>query len=177
MATQRFTGKNVIVTGGTRGIGRAVVERLLQEGARVCFSARKEASVTEAVAELAAVHGSHRVAGVVADLSRDNRVDLVARAAELWDGQVHGLVLNAAISPPVTSVLEADQRAFDKILGTNVTANALIVKEAAQYFVDGEAAVVFISSVAAYRPAFPLPVYGVYILLRVCLCASQRASE
>jgi 3-oxoacyl-[acyl-carrier protein] reductase len=157
---QRFAGKKFCVSGGTRGIGRAVVDRLLSEGAFVCFSSRTEDAAKSTVAELAAIHGAGRVVGVESHLGRDNRVALVERAVEVWGGEIHGLVLNAAVSPPVTSILEADERAFEKILSTNVTANALLVQAAVPHFAAGDAAVVFISSISAYAPAFPHPVYG-----------------
>lgn len=155
----RFVDKKVVVTGGTRGIGRAIVEQLLREGAFVCFSARRQKSVDAAIQELSAIYGSDRIMGVVSNLGRENRVNLVQKAVELW-GEIHGLVLNAAISPPVTSVLEAEERIISKIFATNVTANALLVQEAIPHLVEGEASIVFISSTAAYNPTFPLPIYG-----------------
>lgn len=172
----RFKDKKVVVTGGTRGIGRAIVERLLSEGAFVCFSSRKKDAVEAAVAELASVYGAERVFGVVAHLGRDSRTDVVDRAVELWGGELHGLVLNAAVSPPIMNVLDADERGFAKVLGTNVTANAMLVQAAAPHLAatakkakasaaddeedGGGAAVVLISSISAYNPTFPHPVYG-----------------
>lgn len=156
-----FNNKKFVVTGGTRGIGRAVVERLLSEGAYVCFSSRKEDACAKATAELAAVYGKGRVHGVVAHLGRESRTELIDHAVSLW-GEIHGLVLSAAVSPPITSALDAPERSYDKILSTNVTANALLVQAAAPHFVENESSVVIISSISAYAPAFPHPVYGKY---------------
>ena len=177
---KRFAGKRVVVTGGTRGIGRAIVERLLEEGASVCFSSRKQKAVDATVSALTATHGPQRVYGVVAHLGKGSRQALIERAVELWgevdeDGErggscIDGLVLNAAISPAnTTNVLGTEEDNFAKVLGTNVTANAMLVQQAAPFLVPDTGAVVFISSVAAYQPSFPIPVYGQYF---ACLCLS-----
>lgn len=64
-----LTGKRALVTGGARGIGRAVVESLLAEGARVCFCSRSPEPVRQAEAALAEAHGAGRAFGFALDVS------------------------------------------------------------------------------------------------------------
>lgn len=89
-------GKVAVVTGGTRGIGRAVVGALLEHGACVVFSARSAAAVENVEAEIAAAHGG-RVRGVVADVRVEEDCErLVAAAVESF-GRLDILVNNAGV--------------------------------------------------------------------------------
>ncbi|MDE2503128.1 MAG: SDR family oxidoreductase [Burkholderiales bacterium] len=90
-------GRRALVTGGSRGIGKAVARGLLAEGAQVALLARNEQGLREAVAELGA--SGARVVGVVADTTRDEQVrDAVRQAAAQLGGAIEILV-NAAAEP------------------------------------------------------------------------------
>ena len=99
---KRFEGRNVIVTGASRGIGAAIAERLCAEGANVAIVARTidkhdhlAGSLNETIARCAR-YGT-RVEAVAADLAdADSRATVVPRALELFDGRVDVLVNNAA---------------------------------------------------------------------------------
>jgi NAD(P)-dependent dehydrogenase (short-subunit alcohol dehydrogenase family) len=91
-----LTGKRAIVTGGSRGIGRAIAQQLGEEGAQVVIAARDRATLESAAQQLAQITGA-RVEAVVADTRSDASVnELVARTAELLGG-VDILVNNAAV--------------------------------------------------------------------------------
>ncbi|PTQ12742.1 short-chain dehydrogenase [Sphingomonas oleivorans] len=90
-------GKRALVTGGSRGIGRAIARALLDEGARVVIAARDGEAVTVAAKELAAATGSE-VHGVTVDTREDASVDaLVSAAIGLLGGL--DIVVNAAARP------------------------------------------------------------------------------
>ncbi len=99
---KRFEGRNVIVTGASRGIGAAIAERLCAEGANVAIVARTidkhdhlAGSLNETIARCAR-YGT-RVEAVAADLAdADSRATVVPRALELFDGRVDVRVNNAA---------------------------------------------------------------------------------
>lgn len=91
---ETLAGKVAVVTGGTRGIGRAIVERLLQEGAPVAFCGRTKESVERAAAEL---RGRGQVFGCAADVSRVEQVRHFFQAVDNALGGVDILVNNAGI--------------------------------------------------------------------------------
>jgi NAD(P)-dependent dehydrogenase (short-subunit alcohol dehydrogenase family) len=89
-----LTGRVAIVTGGSRGIGRAVAERLCREGARVAFCARDRASLAEAERALLALGGGKPLA-VEADLTQAGAAERAVEAAAAAWGRVDILVNNA----------------------------------------------------------------------------------
>ncbi len=88
-----LTGKRAVVTGGTRGIGRAIVEALRAEGVEVTFCGRTEETVAAAMAEL----GEEGVWGVVADVTSEEDVARLFRVAEERMGGIDIVVANAGI--------------------------------------------------------------------------------
>jgi len=152
-----FTGKTALVTGGSRGIGRAVVERLAAGGARVVFTYRQDA---EAAAELAA-----RLPGTVAVRADQSGLDsLDAMFAPVGDG-LDILVNNAAAGGggPIAE-LTADE--FDRVMTVNAKVPLLAVRRAAELMPDG-GRIVNISTLNTVLPAPGLVLY----------CASKAALE
>jgi 3-oxoacyl-[acyl-carrier protein] reductase len=91
-----LNGKVAIVTGGTKGIGRAIAEALLREGMSVCIGARKEKEVEEAVGELSGI-GEGRATGAVCDVREAEEVAALFEHAVAEFGGVDVLVNNAGI--------------------------------------------------------------------------------
>ncbi|HEY1239614.1 MAG TPA: SDR family oxidoreductase [Bryobacteraceae bacterium] len=91
---ESLSGKIALVTGGTRGIGRAIVERLLHEGASVAFCGRTKESVERACGEL---RGSGKIFGHPADLSRPDQVRALFEALDTALGGLDILVNNAGL--------------------------------------------------------------------------------
>src|ERR1035438_1905590 len=85
-------GKNAIVTGGTRGIGRAIAERLLRDGAAVAICGRTQASVDRAVAGM---HSLGRIFGTAADISQVDGARALFAAVDREFGALDILVNNA----------------------------------------------------------------------------------
>jgi 3-oxoacyl-[acyl-carrier protein] reductase len=123
----RLQGRVAIVTGGARGIGRAVGERLAAEGARVAL-----ADIDESVHETAAEIGGETT-GYVTDVSASADVDrLFDHVLERW-GTVDILVNNAArVGGAVRHFLEADEEWWDGILDVNLKGHFLCALRAAQ---------------------------------------------
>jgi NAD(P)-dependent dehydrogenase (short-subunit alcohol dehydrogenase family) len=122
MAEKSMENKVAIVTGGTRGIGRAIAERLLDEGARVAICGTRQKSVDGAVEDLCVGHLSRkdRVFGMVADVSRLENVREFIAAVQQKFGAIHILINNAG-SGTFASVAELMPEAWEKTIALNLT--------------------------------------------------------
>ncbi len=100
-----LTGRVFILTGASRGLGRATAEVLVAEGARVVLSARNEESLDEAVATL----GPDRATGVVADLGDPGAPDRLVEAARGRYGRLDGALVSVG-GPPKGTVLEVSDK-------------------------------------------------------------------
>ncbi len=142
MSLRRFEGRNVIVTGGSQGIGKAVAERFASEGADVMVTGRR-ADVLESV--VAGLDGSGWA--VVADVSDPADVARsVAAAVERW-GRIDVLVNNAGIGEEVP-FLEIGVDSWDRVIGTNLRGAFLMAQAVArEQAKTGGGAIVHIASI------------------------------
>lgn len=124
MALDGLSGKVVVVTGGASGIGRAVVERLLAEGAGVVAVDLDESAVRALSEELA----SDRLLAVVADVTSEDDTERYYAAAVERFGRVDGLHANAGISEPGPTVAETSVDRFDRTMAVNVRGVFLAVR-------------------------------------------------
>jgi 3-oxoacyl-[acyl-carrier protein] reductase len=152
-----LAGKVAIVTGASRGIGRAIALRLSQEGASVVVNyARGAQQAKEVVSAIEA--GGGKALAVQADVSKTAEIrDLFDRTQETYS-QIDILVNNAGVIlyKPVTEVTEAE---FDNIFAINVKGTFFACQEAAKRMAEGGRIVNFSSSTTAMM----LPTYGVYV--------------
>ena len=158
--THQLNGKVALVTGGTRGIGRAISLALAKAGARVVVTSRKEASVDETVAIIRA-QGLH-ADGIPANVGRLNEAHaLIDRTLELAGG-IDILVNNAAANPVFGPVEETSSDAFAKIMDVNLRAPFELAKRALPSMTSrGGGAIVNISSIGGVSPEDFLGIYSV----------------
>ena len=155
--SRRFEGRTAIVTGASRGIGLAVAERLVAEGARVVVTARKKEALDEAVAGLGAPHALG-VAGKADDL--EHQADTVRQAIETF-GSVDLLVNNTGINPAYGPMVELDLGAARKTVEVNCIAALSWVQQVHRAWMkEHGGAVVNVSSVSGVRPAPGIGFYG-----------------
>ncbi|GAB3667023.1 SDR family oxidoreductase [Actinocorallia lasiicapitis] len=139
-------GKTAIVTGGSRGIGRAIVERLVRDGATVVFS---YAANRTAADEVAAATGALPVR---ADLTDPDAVVRLLDTALDHLGDLDILVANAAAPFPVAPLAETTLAVFDEVMTANARSTFIALQYAARHLRD-DGRVVVISSVNTVRPA------------------------
>ncbi|HEY0079363.1 MAG TPA: SDR family oxidoreductase [Pyrinomonadaceae bacterium] len=114
-----LTGKTAIVTGSTKGIGRAIAEALVQAGMNVCVSARRVEEIEQAVGELDAANDEARVTGAVCDVRDCDEVRALFEHTVAEFGGVDVLVNNAGIGA-FASVEEMSPEDFRAVLETNL---------------------------------------------------------
>ncbi|MER6592173.1 SDR family oxidoreductase [Micromonospora purpureochromogenes] len=153
----RFTGRTAIVTGASRGIGLAIAERLVAEGAKVVITARRQEALDQAVAQLGSEHALG-VAGHADDA--DHQAEVVARAVDTF-GSVDLLVNNTGINPTYGPMVDMDLAVARKIFEVNCLAALAWVQQAyRRWMKEHGGAVVNVSSVAGLRPAPGIGFYG-----------------
>jgi dehydrogenase/reductase SDR family member 4 len=152
-----LTGKVAIVTGGGKGIGRAIVLGLADCGAKVVVAARTTAEI-EAVAQEARSRGAEALAEAT-DIAQSDRIDALVEATVKAFGRIDILVNNAARSF-FRPLLDLREEGFDKVFDTNVKGTFLLSRAAAQVMVKhGGGRIVNVTSTAAARGG---PMMGVY---------------
>ncbi|MDX3224179.1 SDR family oxidoreductase [Streptomyces sp. ME19-01-6] len=144
-------GKTAVVTGGSRGIGRAIVERLARDGAEVVFNyARSAEAAEEIVRTVEEAGGSARA--VRLDLAEPGAAEqLMETASQGPSGGVEILVNNAAMNFPRTPLAEIEEERFDHLLTVNLKAAFLTVRHAARHMPDG-GRIINISTLNTVRP-------------------------
>lgn len=143
-------GKTAIVTGASKGIGRAIAELFAEEGASVVLTARGKPMLDEVVDAI--IKSGGKAIGVVADSTAPDAPNLVfTRAVEAF-GQVDILVNNAG-SGDMVSIEEATDEHFDKIIALNLTGVFRFCREAVQHYMPrGSGVIVNVSSVNGVKP-------------------------
>ena len=112
-------GKVAVVTGGTRGIGLAIVKAFLEEGAKVALFGSRQETVDKALAELKAENAEAPVMGLVPDLSDYTAVEKAMAEVKTYFGKLDILINNAGVSAR-ESIYTYDPASFDKVMNLNV---------------------------------------------------------
>jgi 3-oxoacyl-[acyl-carrier protein] reductase len=125
-------GRVALVTGGTRGIGRAIVEALLDDGASVLFTGREAARVEAAVRELDARPG--RAVGLVAEMGRGEDVQRIVAEADKQFDRLDLLVNNAGVTKDGLLIRMKDAD-WDEVLSVNLRAAFQATRAAARLMI------------------------------------------
>lgn len=157
---QRFAGRVAIVTGASRGIGFAVAQRLVAEGARVGLTARKPEDLAAAVERLGGTSRAIAVAGRGDD--SEHQVAAIGSVVREF-GRLDVLVNNTGINPAYGPLTALDEAVARKIMDVNVLAALSWTRHAlaAGLGADGSGAIVNVASIAGLAPAPGIAYYGV----------------
>ncbi|GAB3927164.1 SDR family oxidoreductase [Mucilaginibacter myungsuensis] len=111
--------KNALITGATRGMGRAIAITFAKEGFNLAICSRNEAELDTFKTELLGINANANIVTVKADVSKKEDIQAFAKAAEETLGFIDVVVNNAGIYQP-TSILDDDDDVFQKLLNTNL---------------------------------------------------------
>jgi NAD(P)-dependent dehydrogenase (short-subunit alcohol dehydrogenase family) len=156
-----LTDKVAIITGSSRGIGKAIAERMAEHGAKVVVSSRKQDACDAVAAEIKARWPGHAIA-VAANISDKAGLQHLVDETRRAFGRIDILVCNAASNPyygPMDGI--ADEQ-FQKILTNNIIANHWLIAMVAPEMRDRrDGAIVIISSIGGLRGTPVLGAYGI----------------
>jgi dehydrogenase/reductase SDR family member 4 len=143
-----LNGKVAIVTGASRGIGRAIAEVFAREGARVVICGRKQETLNQVAGEI-----GPSVKPIACHVGRADQIEnLVAKTAREF-GPVDVLVNNAATNISFGPSLEIEESQFDKMIEINLKSAFRLVKAIAPGMCDrGSGSIINIASIAGLRP-------------------------
>ena len=153
-------GQVAIVTGASRGIGRAIAERMAQQGAKVVVSSRKLEACQEVVDAIVA-RGGEAIA-VACNIGRKAELQALVDATLAKWGRIDTAVCNAAVNPYFGPAIDMPDEAFDKIMASNVRSNLWLSHMVMPGMAErGGGTVIVISSIGGLRGS---PVLGAYAI-------------
>lgn len=155
-----LTGKTAVVTGSTRGIGRAIAEALARAGAEVVISSRKVDKCAEVAAALQAEGlAAHPIA---CNIGKREDVENLVAATRAQLGKIDILVCNAAVNPYYGPMAQLPDDVFTKVMDSNVRSNLwlcnLVIPEMAE---RKDGAVIVVSSIGGLRGTEALGIYAI----------------
>src|SRR3712207_2424772 len=157
-----LSGKVAIITGSSRGIGRAIAEALADQGAKVVISSRKAEACEEAAQAINGKHGEGTAIVVPANISSKEALQNLVDETRRQLGKVDILVCNAASNPyygPMGGITD-DQ--FRKILDNNVIANHWLIQMVAPEMIERkEGSIIIVSSIGGLKASEVIGAYNV----------------
>ena len=156
-----MTGQNVLITGSSRGIGKAIAFGMAAQGANVVISSRK-GEVCDAVAEEINSLGGGKAVAIPCNISSKEQLQALVTKTREELGDIHSLVCNAAVNPHYGSLSTIPDDAFEKVMHCNVLSNHWLCQMVLPEMIERrDGSITIISSVGAYRGN---PVIGAYAI-------------
>ncbi len=155
-----LSGKSAVITGSSRGIGRAIAEQLAAHGCKVTISSRKPGPCQDVAEALNAQYGEGSAIAVPANISSKDDLQRMVDATNDAFGKIDIVVCNAASNPyygPMSGI--ADEQ-FEKILSNNIISNHWLIQMCAPQMKERkDGSVIIVSSIGGLRAS---PVIGAY---------------
>lgn len=174
----KLAGQVALITGGGRGIGRAIAERFAREGAAVMLSSRTEAELKAAVAAIQ--QGGGRAAHLAGDISQEATVARLVEETRQQLGEIDILVNNAGMYGEMKPLGEVTAGEWDRVMSVNLRSAFLLMRAVLPGMVErGRGAVLNISSISgkhafAYSAAYGASKAGMIALTRTAAAEVSR---
>lgn len=152
--------KVAVITGSSRGIGKAIAEEMAVHGAKVVISSRKAEACAEVADAINARHGAGTAIVVPANISsKESLQNLVDETRKVF-GRIDVLVCNAASNPYYGPMAGISDEQFNKILTNNIVANNWLINMVAPEMIErGEGAITIISSIGGIKGSTVIGAY------------------
>jgi len=157
-----LSNKTAVITGSSRGIGKAIAEQMAAHGAKVVISSRKIAACEEVAAALNTKHGDGTAHAVAANISsKDELRNLIDESQRVF-GDIDILVCNAASNPYYGPLADIEDEQFAKIMQNNVISNNwLIGMVSPQMIARKDGAIIIVSSIGGLKGSPIIGAYGI----------------
>ena len=157
-----LTGKTAIVTGSSRGIGKAIAEQLAAHGANVVVSSRKAGPCEEVAGAINAQHGDTRAAAIPANIGSKEDLQRLVDETIAKFGQVDIVICNAASNPYLGPMSGISDEAFIKILQNNIISNHWLINMCAPAMrARKSGCVVIVSSIGGLKGTDVIGAYNI----------------
>ncbi|MBM59245.1 SDR family oxidoreductase [Hyphomonas sp.] len=155
-----LSGKVAVITGSSRGIGKAIAEAMADAGAKVTISSRKPGPCQEVADAINAKHGEGTAIAVPANISSKEDLQAMVDATNEAFGKIDICVCNAASNPYYGPMSGIEDDAFAKILQNNIISNNWLIQMCVPQMRERkDGAVIIVSSIGGLRGS---PVIGAY---------------
>lgn len=157
-----LTGKVAIITGSSRGIGRAIAERMAENGAKVAISSRKSGPCDEVAAAINAQYGANTAISVPANISSKDDLQRLVDESRKAFGKIDIVVCNAASNPYYGPMADISDDQFRKVLDNNIIANNwLISMVVPEMRARKDGAIIIVSSIGGLRGTTVIGAYNI----------------
>jgi NAD(P)-dependent dehydrogenase (short-subunit alcohol dehydrogenase family) len=171
-----LTGKVALLTGASKGMGRAMAEGLAEHGARVVISSRKIDQCEAVAAEINERCGPGRAIALACNIGYKDQLQALVDATREHLGSIDVLVHNAGVNPFYGSMSEIPDDAFDKIMGSNVRSVHWICQMVAPDMIaKGRGSIMVTSSTGAFHASEVLGTYSISKLADIGLVRNLAA--
>ena len=155
-----LNGKVALITGSSRGIGKAIAEEMAVHGAKVVISSRKQDACDAVSAAINTQHGAGTAISVPANISSKESLQNLVNQTHQAFGRIDALVCNAASNPYYGPLGGISDEAFRKILDNNIVANHwLIGMVAPEMLARGAGSITIISSIGGLKGSTAIGAY------------------
>lgn len=169
-------GKVALLTGASKGMGKAMAEGLAEHGARVVISSRKLDQCEVVAAEINEAHGAGTATPFACNIGYKEQLQALVDATRADVGQIDILVANAGVNPFYGPMSEIPDWAYDKVMNSNVRSNHWLCQMVAPDMVaKGKGSMMITASVGAFGPSTVLGTYNISKLADIGLVRNLAA--
>jgi NAD(P)-dependent dehydrogenase (short-subunit alcohol dehydrogenase family) len=157
-------GKTAVITGSTKGIGKAIAQRMAEHGANVVVSSRKEDACKEVADEINATWAKtgNKAVPIACHIGHKEQLQNLVDKSTAAFGKIDILVCNAAVNPYYGPSKDIPDSAFDRIMESNIRSNFWLCHMALPQMVERkDGAIIIVSSLGGLRGNTTLGAYGI----------------